>query len=147
MNDHNSWQISALNELENSSLSLGEIAAKYGRTVRTISKLLARSGVIRKNQPSRRGPKQLLNNVALSRTHHAIGLRLAMARAKSAGGYAEFAQVLGVSVWVLKTMEVGQHDYKLSQLQTISEVLKLSIADMMVSFERNIYQGRDDARH
>ncbi|KQS84313.1 hypothetical protein ASG58_21320 [Rhizobium sp. Leaf383] len=135
-----------MNDLENSGLSVAEIAAKYKRSVVTIRKLYQRSGVVRLNKPKTKGPTKRDNRLPISREHHAIGIRLNMARAGR--GVKEFADTLGVSHVALAQMEVGQYDFRLSHLMAIAKATNLPIDALMQSFESNLYKnGRTNARH
>ncbi|WP_454287299.1 hypothetical protein [Rhizobium arsenicireducens] len=145
MNDINNWHPAALADLENTSMTVSEIGLKYGRSPRTIERLLYQSKIVRLNPNKRRGPKRRENMLPVSRQHHAIGIRLNMYRANV--GVREFANRIGVSVPVLMSMEVGQHDFKLSQLLKICEVTGLVLGDLMRTFESNIYQGSKNAQH
>lgn len=139
-----SWQHAAISDLENSSLSVAEIAKKYKRASVTIHKLMQRNKVVRNNPPTQKGPRRRDNALPISRQHHAIGIRLNMAR--GAETPKAFADRLGISALALAQMEVGQFDFKLSQLIAISEVTRQSIDTLMQSFDSNLYQGRPHAR-
>jgi hypothetical protein len=125
-------------------MSVAEIALKYKRSDQTIRKLFQRSKIVRNYTPTQKGPKRRENSLPISRQHHAIGIRLNMAR--GATGSRAFAEKLGVSPIVLARMEVGQHDFSLSQLITISEVTKQSIDTLMQTFDSNLY-GRPNVRN
>lgn len=126
-------------------MTRAEIGKKYNRSPETIKKLQERSNIVRKNPPQHKGPQRRDNKLPISRQHHAIGIRLSMAR--GAEGSKSFAEKLGVSSLVLAQMEVGQHDFKLSQLLAISDATQLSIPQLMQSFDTNIYQaGRPNVR-
>ena len=139
------WQQAALYDLEHSSLSKAEIAEKYGRAESTIKKLQLQNQIVRKNPNTRRGPKRRENRLPISRQHHVIGIRLNMDR--GAENMRSYADRLEISVPVLQLMENGQHDFRLSQLQKIVEVTKKTLPELMTSFESNLYQGRQNARH
>jgi hypothetical protein len=144
MTTNTDWHAAALHDLEHSSLSVDEIAKKYQRTRRTLDKLAALNGVVRRRPPPGRGPKRKENGLPISPKHQAIGVRLSMAR----GGETvrSYAAKLGVSPIQLTRMEVGQHDFQLSQLLKISTLTGKSLGDLMQSFDKNLYQGRVNAR-
>lgn len=141
------WHAAALHDLEHSNLSVAEIALKYQRSDQTIRKLLQRSKVVRRNKPTRKGPKRRENSLPISRKHHAIGIRLNMARGGQ--GTKAFAERLGISPMVLSQMEVGQYDFRLSHLIQISDITGLSVDQLMQSFESNLYSnsGRPNVRN
>ncbi len=142
------WHTAALHDLEHSSLSVAEVALKYKRSDATIRKLLQRSKVIRRNKPTQKGPKRRENSLPISRQHHAIGIRLNMTR--GAQGSRAFADKLGVSTTALSQMEVGQYDFRLSQLIQIAAVTGQSVDQLMQSFDSNLYtnsNGRQNVRN
>jgi hypothetical protein len=141
------WHTSALHDLEHSTMSLEEIAKKYGRTQMTVYKLLRQHQIVRRFPPKRRGPKRLENGTPLSHLHHAIGIRLTMAR--GAEGVRAYASKIGVAPVVLTQMEVGQYDFKFSQLLTIAKVTGKPLSELMQSFESNLYKqsGRMNVGH
>lgn len=140
-----SWHAAALHDLEHSNLTVAEIADKYQRSKITIHKLLQRSAITRKNPSTRRGPRRRDNALPISREHHAVGIRLNLAR--GGVGTRDYAAKLGISPQLLARMEVGQHDFKLSQLIAISEMMNQPIEQLMRGFETNLYQtGRPNVR-
>lgn len=140
------WHSLALKDLETSNMSIAEIALKYKRSDMTIRKLYQRSKVVRQNPPRQKGPARRDNSLPISRQHHAIGIRLNLAR--GAQGSRAFADKLGVSTLALAKMEVGQYDFRLSQLMQIAAVTGQSVDQLMQSFESNLYQtGRPNARN
>lgn len=136
-----SWHPAALHDLEHSNMTISEVAEKYQRSKITIQKLLQRSAIVRKNPPKRRGPRRRDNSLPISRVHHVIGIRLNMNRGSR--GTTEYADQLGISPHLLVKMEVGQHDFKLSQIQAIADKLNLPISELMKGFESNLYQQND----
>lgn len=142
MNEMKNWQEAAIHDLKTSNMTLEEIAAKHGRAPATIKKLQFQSGVIREGVKTKRGPKRFEERVALSPFHHAIGIRLNIARAGQTP--AEFSQKLGMSVHMLLSMEHGHHDFTLNQLIKISTTTGLPISELMETFNKNIYQPRSN---
>lgn len=127
-------------------MSVADIALKYKRSVVTIRKLLQRSEIVRRNKPTQKGPRRRDNSLPISRQHHAIGIRLNMARGAMASR--PFAEKLGVSTLVLSQMEVGQFDFRLSHLLAIAEVTKQSVDTLMQTFDSNLYStGRPNVRN
>jgi hypothetical protein len=145
MTTNTDWHAAALHDLRHLSLSVDAIAKKYGVHRRTLDKIAAAHGVVREAPPLGRGPKRKENGQPISREHHSIGVRLNMARGGE--GVRSYSKRLGVSTHVLTRMEVGQHDFQLSQLQKIAEVTGKSLSELMQSFEKNLYQGRVNVRN
>lgn len=140
------WHTAALHDLEHSTMSLAEIAAKYGRAPDTVKKLLHQSKIVRRFPNTRRGPKRVDNGVPISPQHHVIGIRINLARGGE--GIQSFANKIGVSPLILAQMEVGQHDFKFSQLIRIATATGKTVPQLMESFTNNLYQqGRPNARH
>ena len=135
-----SWHLAALYDLENTSMTRVEIGKRYNRSPETIKKLQERHNVVRKHPPQQKGPTRRENNQPISRQHHTIGIRLSMAR--GGAGAVAFAEKIGVSPIILAKMEVGQYDFTLSQLFAISEATKMSLQQLMQSFDNNLYQPR-----
>ncbi|MBC2806615.1 hypothetical protein ACCS91_33675 [Rhizobium ruizarguesonis] len=144
MTTNTAWHAEALNDLENTSMTAAEIATKYGRSRSAIDKLLFSSGVVRKFPNTRRGPKPRENRLPLSREHVALGIRLNMARGGE--GIQTYADRLGVSPIVLAHMEAGQYDFQLSQILKISTLTGQPVGELVQTFEKNLYQGRTNAR-
>jgi len=145
MSTNTAWHAAALLDLEESSLTVPEIATKYGRSRGAINKLIFSSGVVRKNPPTRRGPKRRENGLPLSREHTALGIRLNMARGGE--GVQTYADKLGVSPLILSRMEAGQYDFQLTQLLRISAIMGKPVGELIQSFDKNLYQGRLNARN
>jgi len=130
MTDHNlKWQKSAIEDLENTDLSIADIARKYGRSVDTIKKLRRFYNVTRKLPPRNRGAKKVADMVSLSSAHRAIGSRLTIYRASRS--YSDVGAELGVSRYVVKLMEAGAHDFTLTQLLRVADVLDLPIEEII----------------
>jgi hypothetical protein len=145
MTTNTAWHAAALYDIENTSLTVAEIATKYGRSSSTIDKLIFTSGVVRKYPNTRRGPKRRENGLPLSREHVALGIRLGMARGVEKPQV--YADRLGVSPIVLANMEAGLHDFQLSQILKISAMIGQPIGELIQSFDKNLYQGRTNARN
>lgn len=145
MTQQPAWHADAIRDLEETSMSVSEIAKKYNRSTKTVEKLLYTSNIVRKFPNSRRGPTRRENSLPISRQHHAIGIRLNMLRGPESSRV--FADRLGVSPNVLAKMEVGQHDFQLTQLLTISKLMGQPINELIQTFDNNLYSGRTNVRH
>lgn len=123
------WQKSAIEDLENTNLSMAEIAAKYGRSVHTVRKLRRLYNVTRKIPQKRRGPHKVADMVSLSPEHRALGSRLTTYRGSRT--YSDVAAELGVSRSVLKLMEIGAYDFTLTHLMRIANLLGRPVQDII----------------
>lgn len=143
MSNAKHWQELALNDLRTTNMTMSEIALKYGRSERTVEKLKYQHKVVR-TLATRRGLKKREELLPMSRTHHAIGIRLSMARAGQTPS--AFSTQLGISIPTLVGMEHGHYDFRLSQLQKICETTGLDLLDLMQTFDKNVYQRSTNAR-
>lgn len=123
------WRDAAIDDLENTSMSYDEIARKYGRSTMAVMKLRERANIIRAKPNMRRGPRKFEEARSLSSHHRAVGSRLTIARANTP--VRDFADRLGVSVYVLRAMELGIHDYTLSELLRISDLVGRTMEDLI----------------
>lgn len=134
------WHAAAIKDLQETNLSAAEIGAKYGRRAKTVEKLKYNNNIVRQNPGTRRGPKRKEHGQVITKFHQTVGLKLNMLRGVEK--VTPFAARLGISSHVLLMMEVGQHDFKLSELLRICELTKLNLTELMTSFESNLYQPR-----
>lgn len=123
------WHTAAIYDLEHTSLSYAEIGVKYGRSRDTIIKLKRLHKVLRRVPVSRNGQLKTTSMKSLSSYHRALGSRLTMFRGNR--NYTALAHEFGVSRHILKLMEIGAHDFTLTQLSRISEILGHSIPDII----------------
>jgi len=131
MVEYAAWQSLAVTDLETTDLSYDEIGKKYGRSRDTIIKLKNLHQVVRRLPVSRMGPKKTVDMKPLTLQHRTLGIRLTLHRGDRS--YTEIAQQLNVSRHVVKMMEIGAHDFTLTQMITISDALGLSINDLVTS--------------
>lgn len=110
------------------------IATKYGRHVSTIWKLVKEE---RERNPSRqrkkisRGPRSISEKDTLSPLHVNVGLMIAKHRAVNDITASDFGSVINSSRIRVRNMEVGAHDFTLSELISLSEVLKVSLPELL----------------
>lgn len=131
MTEYAAWQALAVHDLETTDLSYEEIGTKYGRSRDTIIKLKNRHKVVRRVPQSRMGPKKTVDMKPLTHQHRTLGIRLTLHRGERS--YTDIAHELNVSRHVIKMMEIGAHDFTLTQLITISEIMGQSINDLVTS--------------
>lgn len=124
----NVWQASALHDLEHGDLSYQEIADKYGRDRDTIIKLKKQYGVVRQ-KPTRKGPRPVVEMQQISPAHGSLGLRITAYR--GIRSYTDLAQELNVSRYVVRMMEIGAHDFKLSELQRLSIIMGRKLHELL----------------
>lgn len=123
------WKTSALRdiELEGENASFAEIGKRYGRDAYTIWRLARENGIRKK---SAKGGRPRLDELKpLSEVHQKIGLRLYMKRGPLT--FTEVGEQLGVTRAVVQTMEIGAHDFTLSQLLTISDYCGIDLQTLL----------------
>jgi DNA-binding XRE family transcriptional regulator len=133
MEEYAAWQDLAVHDLKTTDLSYEEIAKKYGRARDTVIKLARLHNLIGNRAVSRNGPRKMADLKPLSREHRTVGVRLTLYRGTRS--YTEVAQELNVSRHCLKAMEIGAHDFTLSQMIKISELIGMSINDVVKSVQ------------
>lgn len=107
------------------ALTNREIATKYGRSEGTISVLRSRLKAPRR----RSGPQPLLEGSCLSSAHRAVGVRITLLKASRP--VKELAEELGVSPLRVRQMELGQHDFRLSELIKLRDLFGIAIDTML----------------
>lgn len=122
------WQASAIEDLINSDLSMQEIATKYGRDRDTIFKLRREHAIVRK-KTSRKGSRPASEMKQISPAHGSLGLRITAYR--GVRNYTDLAQELNVSRYVVQRMEIGAHDFTLTQLQKLSTIMGRNIEELI----------------
>lgn len=108
--------------------SYADVAARSGRSVSTIIKLVkadikAHGPRTRTKKPD--DPRIMLNKKILSPRHSWIGLQLALYRAQHDLTPSSMGMVINATRVMIRNMEIGAHDFTLSQLDRISEVLNI----------------------
>lgn len=132
------WQRDCLHDLEHSDLSYAELAVKYDRARDTITKLKERYSITRPTTV-RKGSIPLSQRQSISTNHRAIGVRLTLFRDDRL--ITDLADQMNVSRTVYKAMEVGAHDFTLTQILRISEVLGVPAEDLWVPMTLKATQG------
>lgn len=121
------WHDELKHDLETTTLTISQLAKKYDRSFNTIKRLQDRMGVIRK--PNKSGNVSIEDLPDLGPPFRALGIRITIHRGTVPKR--EYADFLGVSPVVLQRMELGRHDYLLTQLLRILQVLGLSIEEAL----------------
>ncbi|CAH2404978.1 hypothetical protein [Mesorhizobium ventifaucium] len=128
---HNlSWQEPALQDLQNSGMSYAEVGKMYGRSRATIIKLARLHELIRRVPISRTGLQRDADKAVISSYHRGVGLKVALLR--KGRTYSEIAEELGVNRYVARTMELGVHEFTLSELMVLSERLGMGFDQMVI---------------
>jgi DNA-binding XRE family transcriptional regulator len=117
------WENQAIDLLKTTTLSYNQIATRVGRGRDAVVRLCRIHAIERPNKPV--GPVKMTEMNKLSPQHIALGLKLS--RYRNDISASEMAKRLGVSRYVLRTMEFGLHDFTLTQLLRISELLGLTL--------------------
>ena len=123
------WQIECLKDLQDTSLSYRELAAKYKRSIDTVTKLKRRFDVERPAR-AKSGPPSLNSIAPLSPGHLALGIRLNVYRGSKS--YTEIGDMIGASRAAVRHMERGIYEVTLTHLMAISKMLGVEIPDLLV---------------
>lgn len=119
------WQKQALDDLKNTTMSRAEIARKYNRSPATIQRLIKLNNVQRP-KGTQKGQRSLNETKPLSPQHHWIGIRLQILDTDN-----QLRERLGVSRYAFAAMKLGAHDYSLSQLQRIADILQVDLSEFV----------------
>lgn len=122
------WHQNAILDLKEGQLSISEIARKYGRATSTIQKIQSRNNIKRDNTSSV-GRKKLVDLKPISEFHRRVGMKISFARGITS--VTDYGLTLGVSAQKVTHMELGFHDFTLSELITISRIVGKSIPELM----------------
>lgn len=98
-----------------------------GRSRDAILKLCKKESISRPNKQA--GHKALADMPRISPQHVALGLRITLYRGSRSA--TEVARELGVSRYVLRSMEFGVHDFTLTQLQKLSSIMGQTIEQLI----------------
>lgn len=123
------WKAGALYDLEHTDMSLEDIGRKYNRSPYTVKQLQTRHKIKRALLSNARGPKPLASGEPLSPAHRRIGVKITLFRGHKS--QQALASELGMSYYRLARMEVGHHDFTLTELQQLSKDLDLEISEIM----------------
>lgn len=115
--------------------SIASIAARIGKDPSTINKAIKRDREA--NGPRERlskphDPRLLANKKALSSRHAAIGLKISRYMATNDLKPTAFGMLVSASAIVVRNMELGAHDFTLSQLLRLAVVLDMSFEQLTV---------------
>jgi hypothetical protein len=128
MADNLDWREQAIHDYENSDDTVEVIAARYGRHWSTLNKLLIerrKAGLGRARAAKRR---VFSERSVLSTAHRQIGIRMNMFRTLGMDWSMEkLASKLNVSRIRIVEMERGLHDFTLTELQAISDLVDLPL--------------------
>lgn len=94
---------------------------KYGRSPDAVKKLMRTRGIKRKAGKLSPGPRVRSRSAYCSSEHVAIGVH--MVRWRGQETKTAFAGRLGTSAHRLSQMEAGRHDFTLSELRKIEDVV------------------------
>jgi hypothetical protein len=118
--------------------SYGWLATKYGRSYSTISKMvgqaqkLGRQRVVDLDNRRRGGRKAFSEQSAISPMHRNVGVKLNFYReVQHDMNYEELGAKLGLNRLVVRKMELGIHDFTLSQIDAVSKLLDKPITELM----------------
>lgn len=137
-NSQKRWPEGAIEDWQQGA-SYGWIAEKYGRGYSTVAKLIRAQKLVGTqrlvdiSQRKRNGGRPPLHErKPLSPAHMHIGLKISHFR-DIANEYTctEFAKLIDTNRLTARLMELGLHDFKLSELRTIAKTINLSIADLI----------------
>lgn len=113
-------------------MSYTELARKHGRSRDTIIKLRAK---LEGDRPERKksGPTVAVEETPISDAHRALGIRLTIHR----GGknFTQMGELLNVSRVVVRKMELGQHDFSLTQVQTLAKEMGMTMAECLEPYK------------
>ncbi|MDM7981548.1 MAG: hypothetical protein QUV71_14530 [Rhizobium sp.] len=115
------WKTAALEDLKGSSLSIRAVASKHGRSESAIKRLIKDQQICRAHKGQNGGLKRFIEMDALSADHRRLGLHLIRCRGNEEK--TSFANALGLSAIRLGQMEAGRHDFTLSEMQNISQLV------------------------
>ncbi|KQY25935.1 helix-turn-helix transcriptional regulator [Rhizobium sp. Root483D2] len=132
MLDDTSWRDKAAHDLQNTPMSVAAIGEKYSRSHSTIQKLIKERGIVRSKGSARRGPRGISTDKWFSQSHRVVGIKISYFVARNSYRYS--SKLFGFSVQRIRKMELGQYDFRLSELEKISEVLDMPLDGLLESF-------------
>lgn len=131
------WQTEARELYFEKGLQAGEIATRLGYSIESIRKFLQRERKARgvsANEPRARNVRSFEDRKVMSNRHSAIGARLSRYRFQRPGDEMtaeELGLKIGVSRLRAREMELGFHDFTLSELEKISAALECSLEELI----------------
>jgi len=127
------WKAACIHDFIHSGLSYGELGKKYNRSRDTIIKMTQQAGVERQVPVNSRGGRLRFDQEkALSPIHKSIGVRMNLYRTLAKEWTTdEAAKILEANRYILRRMELGLHDFSLSQLEKVTEYLGTTMGDLL----------------
>jgi len=127
-----SWHAAALEDYQHSGMSFDALAKKYGRSRDTLIKLVKTHDVQRCTPLARPGRGKMLDLEPLSEVHKYIGVRINYYRTvQNNWQYKELGQLIHASWWLLRKMEQGSHDFTLTEIKQISDLLGVPVDELL----------------
>jgi hypothetical protein len=116
-------------DLQTTDDSLAKLSKKHGWHPSTISKFQAQQNIVRPEGGGKSGPQRDEGRLPISPSHKALGIRIGLYRASR--NYTEFGEILGVSRVIVKNMEHGFHDFTLSEMTRIVNILGITLTEAL----------------
>lgn len=118
-------------DLKGTDLTYEEIARKYGYSYSGIAGICRRRGINRPHEQRRkRGPKPH-SSVPYSGLHKKVGNALYLRRCELGIGVEEYGRRHGRTKFRVRAMELGIHDFTLTELQSIAEELSIPFEELL----------------
>lgn len=135
------WYSGAKYDLEHTNLTIEEIARKYNRSPYTVQKLQKMHKIKRLLPPNPTGPQPLSEEKPISDAHRRIGIKLSLYRGQRT--QMALAEELGLSYYRLARMELGAHDFTLSEIQKLKTALQLNYDELVAPPQKVIDKLRN----
>lgn len=149
------WKPAAIAAFFDDGLSYREVAERFGRDISTVRKLIARErdrreaeGIPIPARPKRTGdPRCRANMRKLSPVHGVIGARLNFWRTvQNKKSATEVGALLGCSAQVVGKMEMGAHDFTLSQLFRLADILEVEFDELFEDPRTDVLVPKSEIR-
>lgn len=115
----------------NDGMAQSAVARKYGRSLRGIQTICAKYGIVRPlSERAKPGPKTIAR-APISQQHRLIGQAIYCHRCLRGHSPSELGEILMVSCHRLRAMEVGIHDFSLSELHNIAWLLNTTVTELL----------------
>jgi transposase len=128
--------------------SVADIAKRSGRSLSTINKLVAldkHENGPRERTAKPRDPRIILEKKTISNRHGWIGLQLSQYRSRNNLTTTALGGLLSVSRVQISNMELGSHDFTLSELDRISALTNVPLERLMFGATSIFQEGRTAA--
>jgi hypothetical protein len=137
-NSSQKWPEGAIEDWQHGG-SYGWIADKYGRGYSTVAKLVQASQLLGtkrlvdiRNRKRQGGRAALHERKPLGSAHLHVGLKISRFREiENDYSCSEFASMIKSNRLTVRFMELGLHDFKLSELRAIGKIVKCSLAELI----------------